>query len=312
MSEALHVLSHLPLHLLDAVRKQHPDVVLTHVSMHGDPPPDAAGEVLLTHARGSPNFASVVQRGVRWVHTYGTGVNAFPFDALGDRVLTCSRGASGGPIAEWTLAVMLAAEKNLPASWIHEPPNHWSIASLGSLRGRLLALVGLGGIGCEVARLAQAFGMRVRALRRSDAPSPVADVEVVRDLAALLRDADHLVLAAPVTKATRHLIDADALALVKPGLHVVNVARGELIDQDALRAALDDGRVALASLDCVDPEPVPAGHWLYTHPRVRLSAHISWSAPGAFDGLIEPFVENLGRYRSGRPLIGRVDRELGY
>ena len=99
MSAALRVLSHLPLQLLEPVRREHPDVLLTQVPMQGDPPADAVGEVLLTHARGSPNFASVVGRGVRWVHTYGTGVNAFPFDALGDRLLTCSRGASGGPIA---------------------------------------------------------------------------------------------------------------------------------------------------------------------------------------------------------------------
>lgn len=311
-AEPLRVLSHLPLHMLESVSRAHPDVALCQVPMKGDPPPDARGEVLLTHARGGPNLAQVVQRGVRWVHTYGTGVNAFPFDALGDRILTCSRGASAGPIAEWVMAMLLAAEKRLPESWIQTPPAHWSIASLGGLRGRTLALVGLGGIGTEVARLSLAFGMRVRALRRTDTPSPLEGVEIVRDLPSLLRDADHLVLALPATSATRQLIDADALAAAKPGLHLVNIARGELVDQEALRKALDAGQVALASLDCVDPEPLPAGHWLYTHPRVRLSAHISWSAPGAFDALIEPFVENLRRYRAGEPLLGRVDRELGY
>ena len=308
----LRVLSHLPLHMLEQVRHAHPDVALCHVPMKGAPPDEAEGEVLLTHARGSPNFAEVVKRGVRWVHTYGTGVNDFPFAALGDRLLTCSRGASAGPIAEWVMAMLLAAEKQLPKSWIHEPPATWNIASLGGLHGRTLALVGLGGIGGEVARLSLAFGMRVRALRRSDAPSPVAGVELVRELPALLRDADHLVLAVPATAATRQLIDAAALALVKPGLHLVNIARGDLVDQDALLAALDDGRVGLASLDCVTPEPLPAGHWLYTHPKVRLSAHISWSAPGAFDALIEPFVENLRRYRAGEELLWKVDRELGY
>lgn len=312
MSATLRVLSHLPLQLLEPVRRELPDVLLTQVPMQGEPPADAQGEVLLTHAKGSPNLAAVVARGVRWVHTFGTGVNDFPFAALGPRLLTCARGASAGPIAEWTLAVMLAAEKRLPEMWLSEPPAHWSIASLGGLRGRTLALVGLGGIGAEVARLARAFGMRVRALRRTQAPSPVPGVEIARGLEALLADADHLVLAAPVTRATRHLIGAEALSMVKPGLHLVNVARGELVDLGALRAALDDGRVALASLDCVEPEPLPAGHWLYSHPRVRVSAHISWSAPGALVELIMPFVHNLRRYRAGEPLAGVVDREQGY
>jgi phosphoglycerate dehydrogenase-like enzyme len=308
----LRVLTHIPLQLLERVRREVPDAELILVPMQGEVPAAARGEVLLTHAKGSPNLAQVVERGVRWVHAYGTGVNDFPFAALGGRVFTCSRGSSAIPIAEWVLAVMLAAEKRLPETWIHEPPAHWSIGALGGLHGRTLALLGLGGIGQAVATRALAFGMRVVALRRSERPSPIPGVERARDLESLVGTADHLVLAAPVTGETRGLIGDAALACVKPGMHLVNVARGELVDQDALRRALDDGRIALASLDCVDPEPLPTGHWLYSHPRVRLSPHISWSMPGAFELLIEPFVENLRRYRNGEPLVHVVDPELGY
>ena len=137
-------------------------------------------------------------------------------------------------------------------------------------------------------------------------------VELVSSSDALIADADHLVLALPLTEATRHIVDASLLAKAKPGLHVVNVARGGLVDHEALRDALDDGRVSLASLDCVEPEPLPAGHWLFQHPKVRLSAHISWSGPGALEELIEPFVENLGRFRRGESLAGLVDRDQGY
>jgi phosphoglycerate dehydrogenase-like enzyme len=99
---------------------------------------------------------------------------------------------------------------------------------------------------------------------------------------------------------------------MKPGVHLVNVARGSLVDQDALHAALDDGRVALASLDAVDPEPLPDGHWMYAHPRVRLSPHVSWSMPGAADVLLDAFLDNLRRWRAGEPLSGVVDRAAGY
>ena len=128
----------------------------------------------------------------------------------------------------------------------------------------------------------------------------------------MLADADNLVLALPATPATRGIVGADALGRVKPGVHLVNVARGSLLDQEALRPALDDGRVALASLDTVEPEPLPEGHWLYTHPRVHLSPHVSWSFPHAFDLLIEPFVENLRRHAAGQPLLGVVDLAAGY
>ena len=309
---ALRVLTHVPVQLLSRIRQELPEVELVPVPMQGAPAPEIRGEVLLTHAAGSPNLPEVLARGVRWVHAYGTGVNAFPFQALGDRPLTCSRGASAIPISEWVLAVMLAAEKRLPETWVAQPPKHWSIAALGGLFGRTLGLIGLGGIAQAIAVRALPFGMRVRALRRSHAPSPLPDVEVVRDLAELVASADHLVLAAPATAETRQLIDEAALARVKPGLHLVNVSRGELVDQHALRRALDDGRVSLASLDVVHPEPLPAGHWLYSHPRVRLSPHVSWSMPGAFDLLIEPFLENLRRYRAGEPLQHQVDVERGY
>src|SRR5262249_50002252 len=103
---ALRVLTHVPLQLLERVRREVPDAELVLVPMQGEPPAAARGEVLLTHAKGSPNLAKVVERGVRWVHAYGTGVNDFPFAALGGRVLTCSRGSSAIPIAEWVLAMM--------------------------------------------------------------------------------------------------------------------------------------------------------------------------------------------------------------
>ena len=147
--------------------------------------------------------------------------------------------------------------------------------------------------------------MHVKALRRTDTPSPIPGVEIVTSIDELVADADHIALAAPATARTNHLIDADVLTKVKPGVHIVNIARGALIDQDALRVALDDGRVALATLDTVDPEPLPAGHWLYSHPQVRLSAHVSWYTPEMQRASVEIFVENLGRFLRNEPLLLR-------
>ncbi len=304
--------THFPKDTLAELCGDVPDLELVPVPGEGDVDPDEQAEVLLTWAWGTPNVGLLVRHGVRWIHTVGTGVDRFPLEAVGDRTLTCARGATAVPIAEWTLACMLACAKDLPARWLHEPPEAWNHASLGTLAGRTLGLVGLGTIGIEVAKRALAFDMRVVAVRRSPRPSPVPGVEIVESLEALVERADHLVIAAAATKETRHLVDADVLAHARSGLHVVNVARGSLLDQDALRAALEDGRVALASLDVCEPEPLPAGHWLYRHPRVRLSAHVSWAAPGAVEHILETFVANLHRYRAGEPLAGVVDLARGY
>ena len=311
MSETPRILTHVPQGLLARVRAEFPELSITQVPEEGPLPDGVSGEILLTQAWGSSNMEQVLARGVRWVHTYGTGVNRFPFETLGDRPLTCARGASAVPIAEWVLAAMLAAEKQFPETWIHDP-SRWEITFLGGLSGKTLGLIGLGGIALAVAKRALAFDMAVRAFRRTSAPSPLAGVEVTKSLDDLLASADHLVIAAPATAQTRHMMNADAFARVKPGVHLVNVARGELVDQDALRAALDSDRVALASLDCAEPEPLPAGHWLYSHPKVRLSPHISWSSPQALDWLLDPFLENLRRYQAGEPLLHGVDLEQGY
>jgi phosphoglycerate dehydrogenase-like enzyme len=298
---------------LDRVLERAPDARVIVIPEHGEPPADAHGEVLLIPPWDTGNLRAVLERGVRWIHTIGTGVDRFPFELLGDRILTCARGASAIPIAEWVVAVMLAFEKRLPEAWVHEPPETWSVGfHLGGLHGKTLGLVGLGGIGLGVARRVLPFGMRVRALRRTSKASDLAGVETVGDLADLLSSADHVVLAVPLTAATRHVIDRRALAQVKRGAHLVNVSRGALVDHDALREALDDGRIACASLDVTDPEPLPAGHWLYAHPQVRLSPHVSWNMPGAFDILLDGFVDNLLRYQAGEALEGRVDLEEGY
>jgi phosphoglycerate dehydrogenase-like enzyme len=154
--------------------------------------------------------------------------------------------------------------------------------------------------------------MEVTAVRRTQGEPPLDGVMMVADLAALLAHADHVVVAAPSTPETYHLLGPAAFATMKRGTHLVNVSRGSLIDQDALEAALDQGVVAMASLDVTDPEPLPQGHWLYSHPRTRVSPHISWSSRDSVGRTIGIFIENLHRYRRGEPLRGVVDPVAGY
>jgi phosphoglycerate dehydrogenase-like enzyme len=272
------------------------------VAVPGDRPlgGDVAGDVLLAMPR-SPALGGLPPA-IPWVHVFGTGVDGVPDEVFEGRVVTCSRGAGAIPISEFVLATMLAFEKDLPGVWKSEPPEHWGFTQLGGLHGRRLAVIGLGGIGAAVCQLGLAFGMQVRGLRRTAAPTELVGVEVVSDPVKLVDGAHHVVIAAPATPRTFHLVDTALLAAMPEGVHLVNIARGALVDQDALRAALDTGHVARASLDTCDPEPLPAGHWLYTHPRVRLSPHISWSSPAMAERIIELFLDNLRARAGGRPL----------
>lgn len=311
------VLHHVGSASLETTRAAFPEVEFVPVPVEGELGDEIHGDVLLTTAIGGPNLPEVLTRGVRWVHTIGTGVERFPLGEIRPgQVLTCSRGATAIPISEWVLAVMLAHEKRLPDVFVSEPPERWfrvpGGGTLSGLHGRRLAVLGLGSIGLEVARRALAFGMEVRGLRRTPRPSELLGVEVVSDAHKAVEGAHVIVVSAPATAETRHLVDAALLDAVQPGVHLINIARGSLVDHDALRVALDDGRVGHASLDVTDPEPLPEGHWLYSHPSVSVSPHISWSMPESDELLYETFRTNLARWIDGRPLEGVVDIAAGY
>jgi phosphoglycerate dehydrogenase-like enzyme len=276
------------------------------------PTPTPSAEIVVTLLPDHQELARALTPGVRWVHVLGTGVDSVPLELMGDRTVTCSRGANAPAIAEWVLAVMLAFEKRLPESWLDAAPARWNLADLGGLSGATLGLIGIGSIGVEIARRALGFDMRVIAARRTEAPTPLPGVEVWPDLGPVLSASDHLVVAAPATSRTRHLLDARAFSTMKPGVHLVNIARGSLVDQDALREALDRGQVARASLDVVEPEPLPAGHWLYSHPGVRLSPHISWSSRRDQRRTLEIFADELRRFRAGEQPRGPVNVAEGY
>jgi phosphoglycerate dehydrogenase-like enzyme len=299
----------------EVLSARHPGVDVELVAVAGEPPAGIAAEVFFGgYGDWDEMLPWVHAAGVRWVQLSGTGADRLPAEVFEGRTVTCARGASAGPISEFVIGAILACAKRFPDIWLHEPPRHWNFPRppMDVVEGSTLGLVGVGGIGAAVARRALPLGMQVVGLRRTNTPSSVDGVRIVTSLDELLSVTDHLVLAAPATPRTHRLLDRDAFAKVKPGVHIVNIARGALIDQDALHDALDDGRVAMATLDTVDPEPLPEGHWMYTHPKVRLSAHVSWYTPELLARSIEQFVDNLSRYVAGDPLVDVVDPDEGY
>jgi len=291
----------------DRVRSQFPSLDVIDISE--GLPPDVQGEVLF--GGFNPHSVEAMERGVRWVQLTGTGVDGVPRALLRAERVTCARGASALAISEYVVATMGAFARGFPQNWLHEVPERWNFQRATTLAGATVGLYGFGGIAQRVARIALALEMTVVALRRTDTPSPIAGVEVLTDQSELFARSDHLVLAAPATARTHHVINAQTIRQLKPGVHLVNIARGSLVDQDALLVALDAGTIARASLDVSDPEPLPAGHWLFSHPQVFLTPHSSWAGPPFLQGASDIFCDNLGRYLAGQPLQFEVGTE-GY
>lgn len=277
-------------------------------------PPGADVVFALPAPKGQSLLHTPAPRGwsdVRWVQLASVGIDYYPDWLFDGPVVTSARGTASIAIAEYVLAAIFAAAKRIPEIWLQQASD-WRRLQLGLVQGSTLGLYGFGSIGEVLAQRALALGIKVVALRRSDAPIGLDGVERAESLEQLVARSDHLVLAAPSTPDTRHAINRAVLAHARPGLHLINIARGNLVDQQALQEALDEGRVALATLDVTDPEPLPAGHAFYSHPRVRLSPHISPSTDQIVPALIDKFVLNLDRFRSGQPLADVVDTARGY
>ncbi|BBD96787.1 dihydrofolate reductase [Sphingobium amiense] len=248
---------------------------------------------------------------LRWVQLMTVGFDLYPDWMFDGPVVTSARGTSAVGLAEFALAAILAAAKRIPDIWI-DSPDQWVAAPLDILNGRTLGIFGFGAVGQRLAPIAVALGMNVLAVRRSD--QPIAQPGVVRaaSVQELFERSDHLVLAAPGTSATARLVNADLLATAKPGLHLINIARGTLIDNDALLQALDEGRLSRASLDVTSPEPLPPGHPYYRHPRVYLSPHTAAYTPDTVGNIAAQLARNMDLFERGAPLENIVDLDRGY
>lgn len=253
--------------------------------------------------------------GLKWLTTVYAGLDGFPLETLAERgtIITNGVGLNAIPVAEYALAGMLALAKRLDEIVRAHDKHEWPDDAPGKreLYEAKVLIVGYGAIGRKIGEMLSGFGCDITAVRRSASEDP--KVIGPDDWRARLGEFDWVVLAAPATDETRHMIGAEELAAMQSRAMLCNIARGSLVDQAALKTALDNGDIAGAFLDTVDPEPLPADDPLWEAKNCLISMHMSGrSQTRLFERAAERFLENLALYRAGEPMIGVADPERGY
>jgi phosphoglycerate dehydrogenase-like enzyme len=272
---------------------------------------------------------------LRWVQLHSAGADHLLGHPImkSDVLVTTSSGIHATPIAEYTFASMLAWSRRLPKMIYYQnrhewPQGRWDIFVGQELRDATLGIVGYGSIGREVARIGKCFGMRVVATKRSvaevrdtgyrapgtgDPEAQVLDrIYPPERLGEMLAECDFVVISLPLTPETKRLIGEEELRAMKPSAYLVNVSRGDIVDEIALIKALQEGWIAGAGLDVFEREPLPPDSPLYDLDNVILSPHVAGFSPHYDDRASDLFAENLRRYLAGEELLNLVDKEAGY
>ena len=269
----------------------------------------------------SPEFLAKATN-LRWVAVQSAGEDRYlslkPLMENDDIVLSNFRGIHGPAIADHSMAMLLSLTRNLNYYGTNQRAGKWSRGKTAqpsiALKGKTMLVVGLGGIGSEIAQRANGFGMRVIGTRRSDTPSAdyIERVGKPKDLLALLPEADVVALAVPLTPETENLLDATAFAAMKKGSYLINIARGKVVNTDAMLAALDEGKIAGVGLDVTDPEPLPPSHALWAKSNVIITPHVAGQSAVTNNRRSALNMENLRRFGAGEPLLNVVDKKAGY
>lgn len=254
-------------------------------------------------------------RSLRWFQCSNAGIDFMvpAKDRVGSIVVTNARGIHGEAMADYTIGMIVALHWDFPALFRDQQAKHWGSKYVSPLSSRTIGVIGLGAIGGVIAERAAAMGMTVLGVKRQ--PSPVSGVSRVyapNQLAEVLPLCDYVVLIMPLTKETQGMIGARELAMVKPGCFLINIARGAVIDEPAMIAALQQGRLGGAALDVFATEPLPQDSLLWTMPKVIVTPHISGNPDEYQRRVIEIFAENLRRWRAGETLRNVVDLARGY
>jgi len=261
-------------------------------------------------------------KGIRWVQVASAGVRRYvTMTEMRNRDITLTNFKiyQGPEIADHAMGMLLFLSRNLGAyhgatiegEWDRSPEESLPLVEL---RGKTMLVIGLGGIGTQVAQRAWAHGMRVVATDAKDIPLMrfVDYVGKPDELHELLPQADVIVSAVPWTDKTESLLDEEAFALMKDGVYLINISRGIVVDTEALIEALDSGKVRGAGLDVTDPEPLPAGHSLWSRPNVIITPHVAGRSDRRTERLIALYRDNIERFAKGLPLKNVVGIERGY
>lgn len=285
----------------------------------GEPTEDAtnADAIVWVNPRDPQGLADLLKTSsARWVQLPFAGIESFVAAGVVDpnRTWTCTKGVYGPACAEHALALMLAAARRLHD---HIKATTWRQGGFGSperrLAGTTALVIGTGGIGSAFVTMAKPLGVRIIGMNRSSTPLEGADRTVTVDqLHDVIGDADWIVIAAASTPATRHLIDAAALEAMRDSAWIVNVARGELIDTEALVAALEAKSIGGAALDVTDPEPLPDDHPLWDMDNVIITPHVANTWDMAVPELVAMVARNVAHFAAGEELEGLVDPAAGY
>jgi phosphoglycerate dehydrogenase-like enzyme len=248
-------------------------------------------------------------KSVEVLQTFNAGLDHPVYKQLSDKgTRICNSSAQGVAIAEYVMAQVLSVTHPVAEQRAQQAAKQWKITPFRELSRTHWLIVGYGPIGQEIAKRAKAFGAGVSVVRRSPATSDVVDkAGTMADLPKFLPEADIIVLACPLNKSTRGFAGTEFFQAVKPGAILVNIARGGLIDDPALIAALDDGRLETAVLDVFHTEPLPTDDPLWSHPKIRLTPHTSFAGNGGQGRWDQLFLDNIARFTKGEALTQEVD-----
>jgi phosphoglycerate dehydrogenase-like enzyme len=278
------------------------------------------GAEAILHWAGTKELLEAVLRAcpeVRWVHSRWAGLDSLLFRELVESpvILTNGSGVFSQSLGEFALAAILYFAKDFPRMLGNQRAERWEPFDVDEISTQTVGIVGYGDIGRAVARRAQAMGMRVLALKRHapDAPDPLVERYYQPEaMAEMLARCDYVVVAAPLTPETRHIIGEAEFAAMQPSAVVINVGRGPVIDQAAMVRALREGRIRGAGLDVFEHEPLPAGDPLWQMPNVLVSPHTADHTRTWIDDAMRFFLRQYERFRNGEPLENVVNKRLGY